>query len=333
MLNIKVESNDNLKKFFDIIFIIILILLIFIGFIGPINFKIDSPVFNLSLISNNFSKTSISVNKLDKFKKNKNFLSSDQINNKKIVLEWSKRIMYNVENNIAIPRMYFPYIPKNISDFESKIKKDVFLSILLPIALKGNELVLQERKLMKVAFLSNNIYQIENLAKKYKVKNFKKINFSNLTAQDLSKIKEELLSKINKIPISMILAQSIIESGWGSSRFALEGNALFGEWTWKTNVGIKPKGNMDAGFAVKNFKNLLESLNSYILNLNSHPAYYKMRKYRSLKYKTGKKITGYDTANFLDKYAEIGFDYVEKIENMIKSNKLFRFQKSKLEHY
>jgi len=333
MLNIKVESNDNLKKIFDIIFIIILILLIFIGFIGPINFKIDSPVFNLSLISNNFSKTSISVNKLDKFKKNKNFLSSDQINNKKIVLEWSKRIMYNVENNIAIPRMYFPYIPKNISDFESKIKKDVFLSILLPIALKGNELVLQERKLMKVAFLSNNIYQIENLAKKYKVKNFKKINFSNLTAQDLSKIKEELLSKINKIPISMILAQSIIESGWGSSRFALEGNALFGEWTWKTNVGIKPKGNMDAGFAVKNFKNLLESLNSYILNLNSHPAYYKMRKYRSLKYKTGKKITGYDTANFLDKYAEIGFDYVEKIENMIKSNKLFRFQKSKLEHY
>merc|ERR1711965_221852 len=186
MLNIKVESNDNLKKIFDIIFIIILILLIFIGFIGPINFKIDSPVFNLSLISNNFSKTSISVNKLDKFKKNKNFLSSDQINNKKIVLEWSKRIMYNVENNIAIPRMYFPYIPKNISDFESKIKKDVFLSILLPIALKGNELVLQERKLMKVAFLSNNIYQIENLAKKYKVKNFKKINFSNLTAQDLS---------------------------------------------------------------------------------------------------------------------------------------------------
>ncbi len=333
MLNIKVESNDNLKKIFDIIFIIILILLIFIGFIGPINFKIDSPVFNLSLISNNFSKTSISVNKLDKFKKNKNFLSSDQINNKKIVLEWSKRIMYNVENNIAIPRMYFPYIPKNISDFEAKIKKDVFLSILLPIALKGNELVLQERKLMKVAFLSNNIYQIENLAKKYKVKNFKKINFSNLTAQDLSKIKEELLSKINKIPISMILAQSIIESGWGSSRFALEGNALFGEWTWKTNVGIKPKGNMDAGFAVKNFKNLLESLNSYILNLNSHPAYYKMRKYRSLKYKTGKKITGYDTANFLDKYAEIGFDYVEKIENMIKSNKLFRFQKSKLEHY
>ena len=186
---------------------------------------------------------------------------------------------------------------------------------------------------MKIAFSSNNIYQIEKFAKKYKVKNFKKINFSNLITQDLNRIKEELLIKINKIPISMILAQSIIESGWGSSRFAQEGNALFGEWTWKTNVGIKPKGNMDANFAVKNFKNLLESLNSYILNLNSHPAYYEMRKYRSLKYKTGKKITGYDTANFLNRYAEIGLDYVKKIENMIESNKLHRFRKSKLERY
>tara|TARA_B100001063_G_C16544590_1_gene442960 strand:- start:70 stop:759 length:690 start_codon:yes stop_codon:yes gene_type:complete len=229
--------------------------------------------------------------------------------------------------------MYFPYIPKNISEFKSTVKKNVFLSIILPIALRGNELVLQERKLMKAAFLSNNIYQIENLAKKYKVKNIKKINFSNLTTPDFNKIKEELLTKINKIPISMILAQSIIESGWGSSRFAQEGNALFGEWTWKTNVGIKPKGNMDANFAVKNFKNLLESLNSYILNLNSHPAYYEMRKYRSLKYKTGKKITGLDTANFLNRYAEIGFKYVKKIEKMIKSNELYRFRNSKLDSY
>ncbi len=330
---IKLEFNENLSKSFDIFFIVILIILLLIGFTGPTILKIKTSIFNLSLVSRNFSKTPIEVNKLDKFRKNKNFLSSNQINNKYIVIEWSKKIMYNVENDLAIPRMYFPYIPKNISEFQSIIKKDVFLSILLPIALRGNELVLLERKSMKLAFLSNNIYQIENLAKKYKVKNFKKINFSNLTTHDLSKIKEELLTKINKIPVSLILAQSIIESGWGSSRFAQEGNALFGEWTWKTNVGIKPKGNMDANFAVKNFKNLLESLNSYILNLNSHPAYSEMRNYRHFKYKTGKKITGYDTANFLNKYAEIGFEYVKKIENMIKSNRLYRFENSKLELY
>ena len=139
---IKLEPNDVSRKYLDIIFILLLILLLLIGFIGLRNFKIDSPIFNLSIASKNFSKTLIAVNKLDKFKKNKNFLSSDQINNKNIVLEWSKKIMYNVENDIDIPRMYFPYIPKNISEFQSTIKKDVFLSILLPIALRGNELVL-----------------------------------------------------------------------------------------------------------------------------------------------------------------------------------------------
>ena len=61
------------------------------------------------------------------------------------------------------------------------------------------------------------------------------------------------MNKINTIPISLILAQSIIESGWGASRFAQEGNALFGQWTWKNDDGIKPKGNPDANFSVKNF--------------------------------------------------------------------------------
>ena len=331
--NYKLETNNSERKIHDIFFISIFILLLLIGLIGPRFFKIDSPTFNFSLVNKNFGKASIAVNKLEKFKTNKNYLSSDQINNKNIVLEWSKKTLYNVENDLPIARMYFPHIPKNINEFQTQTKKNVFLSILLPIALRGNELVLEERNVMRAAFSSKNIYKIEHLAKKYKVKDFKNINFSNITMSNLSKINKELSIKINKIPISLILAQSIIESGWGSSRFAQEGNALFGEWTWKTNVGIKPKGNLDANFAVKNFKNLLESLNSYILNLNSHPAYSEMRKFRALKYKMGKKITGYETANFLNKYAEIGFEYVIKIEDMIKSNRLYKFQKAKLEHF
>ena len=326
-------SNLCEKKSYNIFFIPSLILLLLSGSLGLAIFKIDSPVFDFRLFTRNLNKPSVETNQLDKFNINKNYLSSNQINNKDIVSEWSKKIMYYVENNLPIPRMYFPYIPKNINEFETQTKKNVFISILLPIALRGNELVLEERKLMKDAFLSNNIHKIENLAKKYNVKNFEKINFGNLAKKNIVKVKNELLMKINKIPLAMILSQSIIESGWGSSRFAQEGNALFGEWTWKKNVGIKPRGNLYANFAVKNFKNLLESLNSYILNLNRHPAYSEMRKFRAMKYKTGKKITGYDTANFLNKYAEIGFEYVTKIENMIKSNKLYRFRNAKLESY
>ena len=230
--------------------------------------------------------------------------------------------------DVPIPRMYFPYIPKNISQYKTNNKKSTFIAILLPLALRGNELVLEERKLMKIAFSTNNIYQIERLSKKYKVNNFKKINFSNLNRSELRKIRLELLSKINSIPISLILAQSIIESGWGVSRFAQEGNALFGQWTWNNADGIKPKGNLDANFSVKNFDSLLDSVNSYILNLNTHNAYKELRNFRTSQYKAGKKITGNDMANFLDKYAEIGIQYVTKVKNMIEKNQLSKYENS-----
>ena len=226
--------------------------------------------------------------------------------------------------------MYFPYIPKNISQYETNKKKSVFTAILLPIALRGNELVLEERKQMKIAFSTNNIYQIERFSKKYKIKNFKKINFSTLNRPELRRIKLELLNKINIIPISLILAQSIIESGWGASRFAQEGNALFGQWTWKNDDGIKPKGNLDANFSVKSFDSLLDSVNSYILNLNTHPAYKELRNFRTLQNNMKKTLSGNDMANFLEKYAEIGFEYVTKVKSMIKKNQLSKFDNSSL---
>ena len=321
------------KNYINIFSIFIACLLILVGFVGPDFWNKDSPKFNFLLVQRDLEKNDVIVNKLDKFSLNKNYLSSDQINEKNKVISWSNQIIKNTENQIPLARMYFPYIPKNIDQYNISEKKKVFLSILLPIALRGNELVLEERKLMKVAFLTNNIYKIEYFAKRYNVKNYKKINFGGLTSLQLNLIKKELLIKINKIPISMIIAQAIIESGWGSSRFAKEGNALFGEWTWKHNVGIKPKGNLNANFAVKSFVNLLESLNSYILNLNRHAAYKEMRTFRDLTIKTGNKFTGIDAAAYLENYAEIGLAYVVKVTDMINSNKLYRFENAVLEKY
>ena len=317
----------------NISFIFIILLLFILGFVGPEFWKLKSPNFNFIVVKKNLSKDVINVNKLDKLNLNKNYLSSDQINEKDRVISWSNQILKKVENQIPLARMYFPYIPKNIDEYKVKEKKKVFLSILLPIALRGNELVLEERKLMKVAFLTNNIYKIEHFSKKYNVKNYKKLNFGSLTRLQLNLIKKELLIKINKIPISMIIAQAIIESGWGSSRFAKEGNALFGEWTWKNNVGIKPKGNLNANFSVKSFVNLLGSLNSYILNLNRHTAYDEMRTFRALTFKTGKSFTGKEAAAYLENYAEIGLAYVLKVTKMINNNKLYKFENSMLEKY
>ena len=320
----------SLRRYHEVLFLLIILSFFMIGFLGPKFWKISQPIFNFKSIQYNFSNPVVSIDRLNQFYSNNNYLSSDQFNNKVVVFRWSENILNYIKKDIPIPRMYFPYIPKNISQYETNKKKSVFTAILLPIALRGNELVLEERKQMKIAFSTNNIYQIERFSKKYKIKNFKKINFSTLNRSELRTIKLELLNKINSIPISLILAQSIIESGWGASRFAQEGNALFGQWTWKNDDGIKPKGNLDANFSVKSFDSLLDSVNSYILNLNTHPAYKGLRNFRMSQYNNGKNITGNDMANFLDKYAEIGLEYVTKVKKMIKKNQLIKYENSSL---
>ena len=324
-------KNIKDKYFINIIYLFVISLLFLLGFIGPGFWKMSSPNFKFVVFQKDLNKDTIIVNKEVKFNFNNKYLSSDQINKKSKVIKWSNQVLRSIENQLPVPRMYFSSIPKNINEYKIFEKKKVFLSILLPIALRGNELALEERKRLKVAFLTNNIYKIEYFAKKYKVKNFTKINFGSLNSLQLRNIKKELLIKVNRVPVSMIIAQAIIESGWGASRFAQEGNALFGEWTWKNNDGIKPNGNLDANFAVKSFKNISESLNSYILNLNRHPAYKEMRNYRSMMFKAGKDIKGYDTAAYLENYAEIGLAYVEKVNDMINSNKLYKFENAELE--
>ena len=185
----------NLRSFHEILFLLVILFLSLIGFLGPVFWKIPQLPINNKIFERNFGNVR-NIDRLSQFHTNKNYLSSDQFNNKSVVLEWSKLILNNVKIDAPIARMYFPQIPRNIDKYETKKKKSVFIAILLPIALRGNELALEERKLMNIAFSSNNIYKIEQLSKKYKVKNFKKINFSELNRLELIKIKKELSKKL-----------------------------------------------------------------------------------------------------------------------------------------
>jgi len=339
--SVNIKNKNNILKHSQNSFLTIFAFILFLsGIIGPGFWKIESPKFYNFVNEKNYTRASINFKKLDKYSLaldnlnlNTESLSSYDIFDTNIAIAWSKQILRNAEKGIALPRIFLSQLPNDLDKYDSARKKKLFISILLPIALKGNEIVLQERKSMKIAFSENNIEKIEYFSKRYKIKKFKKINFYNMSSLQLIEIKEELLKKINQIPISMILAQAAIESGWGSSRFAKEGNALFGEWTWKNNSGIKPRDNLNAKFSVKSFVNISESDNSNILNINSHPAYKRMRSYRLLRTKTGKSVSGTETANYLDKYAEIGFEYVIKVTSMIKSNKFDKFDNIKLENH
>jgi len=303
----------------DFYFVLLTTILFALGLLVPSDKNLDILLFKDKWLNKTYQKKDY-------------HLPNSKINSNDFIFEWSKKILSKVEKNEPIPREYFSHIPHNLTEIDSLNKKNIFISILLPIALRGNEIILEEKQsIKKISTSKKNIDKLEFFAKKYKVQNYKNINFANLNNSQISQIKSQLLIKVDTIPISMILAQAIVESGWGSSRFAREGNALFGEWTWQKGMGIKPEENVDANFAVKSFSDISSSLNSYLLNLNRHSAYKALRNYRFENFKDEKPINGLEAANFLSGYAEIGYKYVTKIREMIEANKLYRYDNLVLE--
>ena len=141
---------------------------------------------------------------------------------------------------------------------------------------------------------------------------------------------EELLSRMDVIPVSIALAQAAKESGWGTSRFALEGNAIFGQWTW-TGQGIEPleKGkNQD--HKILKFPILRASVKAYKNNLNTHKGYVDFREKREKLRKRNKSIKGLELTDTLHRYAQTGKEYTEKLEQIIKQNDLSDFESVQL---
>ncbi len=226
--------------------------------------------------------------------------------------------------------MFFSQLPNDLKSYEIKKRKKLFISIMLPLLIRGNDIVNYERKKLKKIFENSEFKFLKNFCVKYKVVIDKCMANNIHTRKDVETLKDHLLTKINTFPLSMMLAQAAIESGWGLSRFAQRGNAMFGQWTWNEKEGIKPKDNLTANFAVRSFKNIQDSVNSYILNLNTHRAYEKLRKYRKLMVEQKKIFEGKKFAKYLDRYAEIGYDYVLKVILMIESNNFEDFDNLKL---
>ena len=144
--------------------------------------------------------------------------------------------------------------------------------------------------------------------------------------QDLAKLK----MRMDIIPVSIAIAQAANESGWGTSRFALEGNALFGQWTW-SKKGISPKNkDPDQSHKILQFQILKASVRAYKNNLNTHNAYQEFREARAKIRQEGKEINGLDLTKYLKNYAAIKEKYVVILEDIIKRNSLTDFDKANL---
>jgi len=219
--------------------------------------------------------------------------------------------------------IYITKLPRDIKSLgNTKQKRELFIKILLPLILNENNKITEDRKrLFKI--LNKNFNSpgervwLKRRFKEYKIKD-----------QDLSKLK----MRMDIIPVSIALAQAANESGWGTSRFALEGNALFGQWTW-SKKGISPK-NKDKNktHKVLQFQVLKASVRAYKNNLNTHNAYREFREARAKLRENENSINGRELTQYLKNYASIGEKYVAILNDIIERNSLTDFDKSNLLH-
>jgi len=212
-------------------------------------------------------------------------------------------------------------LPQEMKMIESvKKRKNLFIQIILPLILEENNIIKWERKkLFSMLNRSNNT----NAEKKWLNNKFKQYGVVN---KDLSTLK----IRMDVIPVSLAIAQAAKETGWGTSRFALEGNALFGQWTW-TGEGMKPAAaSSETKHKVMKFKILKSSIRAYQRNLNTHSGYKEFRTTRAELRDNNQKLDSLILANYLDKYAETGNEYIKILKKIIKQNNLTDFDDVKL---
>ena len=212
-------------------------------------------------------------------------------------------------------------LPEELKQIESsKIRKDLFIKIVLPLVLSENNRIKRDRRtLFKILNKNNNTKSEKDWLKK-------KFKQYGVVSKDLSTLK----IRMDIIPVSLAIAQAAKETGWGTSRFAIEGNALFGQWTF-SGKGIKPAGSdKNDKHKVATFSVLKASVRAYQRNLNTHSSYKEFRKARAIQRDNDENLNSLELANFLNEYAETGEEYTKTIKKIIQQNSLKDFDNAKI---
>ncbi len=240
-----------------------------------------------------------------------------------------RTIGYNLtdirDKNKTVPRISADSIPYDMRDIEIvSRKKDLFIGMMLPLVLIANEkLMMQRQKLLTIMAEKKSNGKINSTQQKWLDKNFIDYKVKNKSV-------DILLKRLDVVPPSLALAQAAIESGWGTSRFAREGNALYGQWTWEGDGIVPESRDAKKTHKIKSFKTPLDSVNGYIKNLNTHRAYNKLRQLRQKARQNSKPIDGNYLAIALTAYSEKGMEYVNLIRLIIRANNLKPFDNAKL---
>ncbi len=232
--------------------------------------------------------------------------------------------------NVTVPRVSLMAFPADMSRVrEVNEKKRLFFQSMLPLVLMENEHVLSDRSRMADLFASidrgtelspKDASWLDGLVRDYR-----------LSGSPVSN-RDELLMRVNAVPLSLALAMAANESGWGTSRFAEEGNNLFGQWTYASGTGLIPR-NRPAGthHEVAVFPDLASSVRSYVKNLNTHSAYAEFRQARAALPSLSSPDAGPTLARSLTRYSERGTAYTEDLVRLIHANGLSRIEGATLD--
>ena len=227
----------------------------------------------------------------------------------------------DVRKNKLVKPINLDLLPEEMKMIENTSqRKNLFIQIVLPLILDENNQIKLDRKKLFVVLNKNNNSDAEQ---KWLNMKFKQYGVKN---KDLSTLK----IRMDEIPVSLAIAQAAKETGWGTSRFALEGNALFGQWTF-SGEGIKPKSSdNDKTHKVMKFQILKASVRAYQRNLNTHSSYKKFRKLRAQSRDNDEKLDSLILADCLDQYAATGAEYTKTLKKIILQNSLKDFDEVKL---
>lgn len=231
-----------------------------------------------------------------------------------------------VRTHGEVPRVFMANLPHDLSDIAVPAKRKVmFIKTALPLILHVNELIavdreriiaLRDASAVGIGLAADDEDWLKRKAAEY---GLDKVDFA------------ELVRRVDAVPPSLALSQSAEESGWGTSRFAREGNALFGQRTWGNGNGIVPqKRGEGEHFRVAAFEHLIDGVKSYVSNLNTHPAYEDFRRLRAAQRRDHGAINGYALAETLIRYSERGGAYVRSLRAIIRGNALDMFDRAKL---
>lgn len=224
---------------------------------------------------------------------------------------------------VPIPVLIEEEIPNFEAMLDVEEKKETFFSFLAPYIDIVNQQILGQRQRLNVLKTKAQNNQplsraemafLTELRADYELEN-ERLNTLNLI--------NRLLKRADIIPHSLALAQAANESAWGTSRFAQEGNNFFGQWCYTEGCGMVPSRRPDgASHEVKSFDSVLESVRSYIMNLNTFPSYQHLRDIRFDLREEGQPIDGITLSEGLDSYSERGDEYIFELQSMIYSNNL-----------